>query len=105
VHALVSEETKQEQKHIYLKSTSTGVDSNGQPRCNLAVEEGNHQNAGKILSDMIIGTVYKWQYKVLVIDNRNKKNARKHFFYPKFVKELKVLFNSDLTFNSSYLNN
>jgi hypothetical protein len=53
VHALVSEETKTRTKAYLTENFQQVWDSNGQPRCNLAVEDIITKNAGKILSDMI----------------------------------------------------
>lgn len=58
VHSLLAEEVKSRTK-VYL----TGPDfqptwiSNGIPTCNIKVEEMITKNAGKILSDMIGGTI------------------------------------------------
>ena len=57
VHSVLSEEVKQRVGKYLLENFNTAWNSNGIPICNAKVEDFITQNAGKILADMIGGTV------------------------------------------------
>lgn len=57
VHSVLSEEVKKRVKEYLNSNFSNTWHENGIPVCNAAVEDIITKNAGKILSDMIGGTI------------------------------------------------
>jgi FKBP-type peptidyl-prolyl cis-trans isomerase (trigger factor) len=57
VHSILSQEVKERVKQYLIENFNTVWINNGVPVCNQKVEQIITNNAGKILSDMIGGTI------------------------------------------------